>query len=76
MPNFKRVFRFNTTIAELGITRYYLLFQGIDFEGLTEEQGIENCAIDRTVVNKAASYDFKQIVMELLILRLIMLVPM
>lgn len=52
-------------IADLGITNI-ICFSGSRFEGLTEEQGIENCAIGlEPVVKNAAEYDIK-IVMELL----------
>ncbi|GAB5410622.1 MAG: TIM barrel protein [Balneolaceae bacterium] len=53
------------TIADLGITNI-ICFSGNRFEGLTEEQGIENCAIGlEPVVKKAAEHNIK-IVMELL----------
>lgn len=61
----KEYFELIPTIAELGITNI-ICFSGNRFEGLTEEQGIENCAIGlEPVVKKAAEYDLK-IVMELL----------
>lgn len=53
------------TIAELGISNI-ICFSGNRFEGLSDEQGMENCAIGlEPVVKKAAEYDIR-IVMELL----------
>lgn len=61
----KEYFDLIPKIADLGITNI-ICFSGNRFEGLTEEQGIENCAVGlEPIVKKAAEFDIK-IVMELL----------
>ncbi len=61
----KEYFELIPVIADLGITNI-ICFSGNRREGLTEEQGIENCAVGlEPVVKKAAEYNLN-IVMELL----------
>lgn len=61
----KEYFDLIPKIADLGITNI-ICFSGNRFEGLTEEQGIENCAVGlEPIVKKGAEYNLK-IVMELL----------
>tara|TARA_R110000868_G_scaffold408293_7_gene691069 strand:- start:16553 stop:17422 length:870 start_codon:yes stop_codon:yes gene_type:complete len=61
----KEYFELIPKIADLGITNI-ICFSGNRFDGLTEEQGIENCAVGlEPVVKKAQEYNLK-IVMELL----------
>jgi hydroxypyruvate isomerase len=61
----KEYFELIPVIADLGITNI-ICFSGNRREGLTEEQGIENCAVGlEPVIKKAAEYKLN-IVMELL----------
>ncbi|MEQ9309053.1 MAG: TIM barrel protein [Balneolaceae bacterium] len=61
----KEYFDLIPKISDLGITNI-ICFSGNRFEGLSEVQGIENCAMGlEPVVKKAAEYNI-QIVMELL----------